>query len=251
MNCFRNNPKLDVLLHVFLHANARVRAKYIRCFPFFYQQFHSGIILVHFHQTFVKVMLQPEELLLLPRKELQLLAKSHGLKANASNSLLIEQLLNINNNFQENNGGNESMRSSTSTTDTANNQFPGLIKSVKAELECKLLIESNKVPLRKSLSAQSNDQQASAQVSSPPSSQEKDVGQWAVSMQKCIGELVKSDSFISCASKLNSASKQTLKRISPIRTVTSSSIQVVSRSTLKILLLILIKSTSFIIKLFS
>ena len=155
-------------------------------------------------------MFQFEELSQLPRKELQLLAKSHGLKANAANSVLIEQLLNCNNNNSHtNNNATESTRSSTSTVDTTDNQFPGLIQSVKAELECKLLIESNKVPLRKSFSSRHPDQQEEA--SSPEQEYNDDEleasGKWAVSMQKCIGELVKSDSFVACASKFHSASK--------------------------------------------
>jgi hypothetical protein len=153
------------------------------------------------------MMFQFEELSQLPRKELQLLAKSQGLKANAANSVLIQQLLNKN----EYGTTTESARSSTSSVDTADDQFPGLIESVKAELDSKPFVESNKVSLRKSLSTVQSDHV------DDDDDEIKASGQWAVSMQKCIGELVKSNSFIACASKLHSASKvQALQQQPPL-----------------------------------
>lgn len=167
-----------------------------------------------------------QELSQLPRKELQLLAKSYGLKANAANSVLIQQIMDIRTNTdnEEPNGG-DSKRSSTSTVDTID-QFPGLIKSVKAELECKLLIESNKVPLRKSMGPEQINPLLSPSVEAS--------GKWAVSWQKCIGEMVKSNSFVALSNKFHSATKQPnetstapFKPISPIKSH-SSSIPVVS-----------------------
>ena len=64
-------------------------------------------------------------------------------------------------------------------------QFPAnFIKNIKAELECKLIIESNKVPLRKSLLTKQNIPMEIEPVVHPASNE------WAMSMESCLHEMV-------------------------------------------------------------